>query len=125
MEKDEKLPEDIAQLRRELKYWRFMAIGAVVAMLLIGLLTVTGCEAPDSMYIRSTNTTPVHIFVDNTDDFPVGGGGGDMLKSVYDPDEDGIFVRSRRCTLGPPPASGPRDGNRRCYCAGHSSLPRA
>ena len=67
------LPENIAQLRRELKYWRFMAIGAVVVMLLVGLLAVTGCEAPDSMYIRSTNTTPVHIFVDNTDDFPAGG----------------------------------------------------
>jgi hypothetical protein len=64
-----------------------------LAILLAILLLWSGCEAPDSMYVRSTAGTPVHIYVDNADEFPEGGGGsGDMLKADYDPDEDFVIA---------------------------------
>ena len=91
-EEKEDLPANIAQLRRELKFWRVMAICAMVWGFLLLIFAAVGCEAPDSMYVRSTTLTPVHILVDNPDEFPAGGSSGDMLKADYDPDEDGIFV---------------------------------
>jgi len=70
--------------------WWLVILGVVGVLIAIVL---TGCEAPDSMYVRSTAGTPVHVYVDNADEFPAGGGGGgDMLKADYDPDEDFVIA---------------------------------
>ncbi len=67
---------------------------ANLAVLLAILLLWSGCDTASSMYVTNTAATPLFIEVANADEFPAGGGGGlgDMLKSVYDPDEDGVFA---------------------------------